>query len=355
MLKQTVAALMVASASIVGAASAAEAQTIKVLVLQEDWDKTSLRRNNRIQRAVLNTWQQTLHAPAYQNMIKRYGIAGMDVYDETGVGLDFYGPDRSRRSDEELIRFSEQVSNPTIDVVVLYTLYAKAVADPYTHVKKLLMSMSYRALDVKSKRFFGGDNIDIDRDGIPLLGCATQLKHVGPDAHCVKEFVSTYGERLARDAGNALSLRLAALIGQQYGHSDPNYAPDDNSKIGDADGYQPDGGVDTGGQDYASVGHGGALKGCPNIPVTFIITYEGFSQRQMTFVENNMSQWRCALDLDAVGQSFANASYEYKTKANIGQTMRNIRLMLELAGVTAEVKNQSGNEILVRAFGVRYN
>ena len=353
MLKQTVAALMVASAGLVGAAGAAEAQTIKVLVLQEDWDKTSLRRNNRIQRAVLNTWQQTLHAPAYQGMLKRYGIAGMDVYDETGVGLDFYGADRSRRSDEELIRFSEQVRNPTIDVVVLYTLYAKAVKDPYTHVSKLLMSMSYRAIDVKSKRFFGGDNIDIDRDGIPLLGCATALKHVGPDEHCVKEFVSTYGERLARDAGNALSLRLAGLIGQHYGQADPNYDPNDNSKIGDADGYAPDG-ADTGGQDHAAIGHGN-VRGCPNIPTTFIVTYEGFSQKQMTFIENNMSQWRCALDLDAVGASFANASYEYKTKANIGQTMRNIRLMMELAGVTAEVRNQSQNEIVVRAFGVRYN
>jgi len=351
MLKQSMAALMVATASLVGAAGAAEAQTIKVLVLQEDWDTTSLRRNNRIQRAVLNTWQQTLNAPAYQGMLKRYGIGGMDVYDETGLGLDFYGPDRSRRSDEELIRFAEQVRNPTIDIVVLYTLYAKAVKDPYTHVSKLLMSMSYRALDVKSKRYFGGDNIDIDRDGIPLIGCATALKNVGPDEHCVKEFVSTYGERLARDAGNALSLRLAALIGQTYGGGAGGgaYDPDDNSKIGDADGYQPEG---SGG--YASTAPK-KVHGCPNIPTTFIVTYEGFSQKQMTFVENNMSQWRCALDLDAVGQSFANATYEYKTKANIGQTMRNIRLMLELTGVTAEVKNQSQNEIVVRAFGLRNN
>jgi len=350
MLKQTLTALMLASASLVGAAGAAEAQTIKVLVMQEDWDTTSLRRNNRIQRAVLNTWNQTLNAPAYQAMLKRYGIQGLDVYDETGVGLDFYGPDRERRSDEELIRFAEQVSNPTIDVVVLYTLYAKAVKDPYTQVSKLLMSMSYRAIDVKSKRFFGGDNIDIDRDGIPLVGCATSLKNVGPDAHCVKEFVSTYGERLARDAGNALSLRLAALLGQTYGggyDGNSGYDPNDNSKIGDADGYQPEGG------DYAAVQP--SHRNCPNIPVTFLVTYENFSQRQMTYIENNMSQWRCALDLDAVGSSFANATYEYKTKANIGQTMRNIRLMLELTGVTAEVKNQSGNEILVRAFGLRTN
>ena len=264
-------------------------------------------------------------------------------------------------SDEELIRFAEQVRNPTIDVVVLYTLYARAVKDPYTQVSKLLMSMSYRALDVKSKRYFGGDNIDIDRDGIPLLGCATSVG-LGdqPDENCVKEFVSTYGERLARDAGNALALRLAALIGQTYGGNDfagaaggaggAGYDPDDNSKIGDADGFEPEGQPIGGGQ-YAATG--GAARGCPNLPTTFIVTYEGFDQKQMTFAENNMSQWRCALDLDAIDQSFANATYEYKTKANMGQTLRNIRLMLELVGVNADVRNQSGNEIVVRAFGLR--
>lgn len=346
MLKKLTAALFVAAASL-SAAGAADAQTIKVLVLQEDWDNTSLQRNNRIQRAVLNTWQQTLNSPAYREMMARYGIAGMDVYDETGVTLDFYQQDRQRRSDEELIRLAEQVRNPTIDVVVLYTLYARAVKDPYTQVSKLLMSMSYRALDVKSKRYFGGDNIDLDRDGIPLLGCATALHGQAPDEHCVKEFVSTYGERLARDAGNALSLRLAALIGEHYGSA--GGVPSDPGKLGSADGYVPDAGT---GDNYAAVNPG---AGCPNIPTTFIITYEGFSQPQMTFAENNMSQWRCALDLDAVDQSYANATYEYKTKANIGQTMRNIRLMMELAGINADIRNQSGNEILVRAFGLRSN
>ncbi|MEZ5721142.1 MAG: hypothetical protein R3D59_05365 [Paracoccaceae bacterium] len=57
--------------------------TINVLVVQEDWDEDSLIRNNRIQTAVLNTLNQTLHAPAYQSVLERYGISGMDVYDET--------------------------------------------------------------------------------------------------------------------------------------------------------------------------------------------------------------------------------------------------------------------------------
>ena len=47
-----------------------------MLVVQEDWDEESLIRNNRIQNAVLNTLNQTLHAPAYQSVLQRYGISG---------------------------------------------------------------------------------------------------------------------------------------------------------------------------------------------------------------------------------------------------------------------------------------
>ncbi|MEM8627459.1 MAG: hypothetical protein AAGF32_05915 [Pseudomonadota bacterium] len=106
-------------------AAAAQAQTIKVLLVQEDSDKASLSRSNRIQRAVLNTFNDALNGPAYRDAIRRKGISGMDVYDETAVSLNFYQQDRSRRRDEELIALSRQIRNPRMDVLVLYTLYAR--------------------------------------------------------------------------------------------------------------------------------------------------------------------------------------------------------------------------------------
>ncbi len=341
-----------AVAALAATPATAQAQTIKVLVAQEDWDKDSLKRDNRIQRAVLNTWNSTLNAPAVLHQIKRYGIEGLDVYDETAVSLKFYEQDRVRRRDEELISLARQIKNPRIDVVVLYTLYARAVKEPYTNLTKLLTSMSYRAIDTRSGRFFGGDNLDIDPHGVVMTGCATSLNGVKPDAHCVKEFVSRNGERLARDAGNALALKLAALLGKQYGNKD-GYAADTNDKLGDADGYKDgDAGVE-GGIAKTSVGGGQ----CKNIPTTFIVEYQGFTPRQKSLIEANMSNWRCGLDLDAAvgGSSFSNAAYEYKTRLNEGQLLRQVRLMTELMGIVADIRNQGRNKIEVRAVGLRGN
>lgn len=342
-----------AVAALAAAPAAAQAQTIKVLVTQEDWDKDSLKRNNRIQRAVLNTWNSTLNSPDVLHQMKRYGIEGLDVYDETAVSLKFYEQDRVRRRDEELISLARQIKNPRIDVVVLYTLYARAVKEPYTHLTKLLTSMSYRAIDTRSGRFFGGDNLDVDPHGVVMTGCATSINGVKPDAHCVKEFVSRNGERLARDAGNALALKLGALLGQHYGHKNVGYAEDTNDKLGDADGYKDgDAGAETG-VDVAKVGGGH----CKNIPTTFVVEYQGFSPRQKTLIEANMSNWRCGLDLDAAvgGSSLSNAAYEYKTRLNEGQLIRQVRLMTELMGVVADIRNQGHNKIQIRSVGLRGN
>ncbi|MEL6746749.1 MAG: hypothetical protein AAFO79_02900, partial [Pseudomonadota bacterium] len=266
-----------------------------------------------------------------------------DVYDETAVSLNFYQQDRSRRRDEELIALSRQIRNPRMDVLVLYTLYARAVKDPYTQISKLLMSMNYRALDVRSGRFFGGDNIDIDRDGVPLTGCATGLNGGEATAFCVKEFVANEGERLARDAGNALALRLASLLGDTYGNS--SRFSDENEKLGDADGFKGD---DDGAPAVAS-----NSRGCVNIPTTFVVDFRNFSQKQLNFIESNMTQWKCAMDLDAIDGSLANARYEYKTRANQGMLVRNIRIMMELIGVTADTRSEGRNQIIVRGIGLR--
>ena len=352
MFRKMLGALMLASATLVGIANAAHAQTIKVLVMQNDEDPHSLGRDNRIQRAILNTWQQTLHAPAFTEHFKKFGIQGMDVYDES-IFLDVFVDDPTkRRNKAQLIRTAELASNPTIDVLILYTVYAKAIKDPYTHVTKLVMSLDYHAIDVKSKRFFGGDNIDTDRDGIPLIGCAAHLNGQAPDEHCIKELVSTYGEQLARDAGNAMAIRLGGLIAQQYAHAG-GYSEDAGKPAGEE--YSVEGGADSalGGDIVGAVTPD--TRHCPNIPTTFLVTFEGFSQKHITFLETNLGQWKCALDLDAVSQSFGNATYEYKTKANAGQAMRSIRLILEQIGVVASISAQSQNEVLVRAIGLRNN
>ncbi len=345
------------AAVVASSAVAFASPTVKVLVAQEDWDKHSLKRNSRIQNAILNAFNATLNAPAYKSYIKKYGLEGLDVYDETAVTLDFYHPDRVRRSDEELIALSRQIKNPPINVLTLYTVYAKAVTDPYTKIAKLQMSLNYRVLDVRSGRFLGGDNLDIDTSGVPFTGCAAGLYGQAPDPHCVAEFVAEHGERLARDAGNKLAIQLAALVGPHYGN-----APVAVVEIPAVDGEVVE----------APAKHGEVVEGetvveevivakpkyskvCANIPTTFLITFRGFGQKHVNFIEENMAHWKCVLHLDTVDSSFSQVTYEYKTRADAVRILRNIRLMSELMGLIVDPKTEGRNEIVVTALPLRHN
>ncbi len=300
----------------------ADVPTINVLVVQEDWDEDSLIRNNRIQNAVLNTLNQTLHAPAYQSVLQRYGISGMDVYDETFLTLDFYEQDRQRRRDEELISI------------------ARAVTDPYTQIVKLQMSLNYRAINIRDGRWMGGDNLDIDTAGVPFTGCATGINGTPADPHCVKEFVSQYGENLARNAGNKLAIQLAGQLGRADGSApqgsvaDPAVDSTNAVVTGETMAYQ-------------------AVQGCGNIPSTFQVQWVGFEQRQINAIEEHMNFWKCALDTDVTDSDFSQVTFSYKTRADKARVVRNIRLMLELLGQIAEPRTEGSNTIEVEALGIR--
>lgn len=336
-------ALAAAAFLSLGAATAAVAQaTINVLVVQEDSDPQSVERGSRIQNAVLSTLSQTLNAPAYQSRLAQQGIGGMDVYDETAVTVEFYGQDRTRRTDQELVSLSRQIRNPMLDVLVPYTLYARAVENPYTNVVSLRMSMSYRALSVRDGRFLGGDNLDLDPAGIPFTGCATSTAGTQADPHCVQEFVAENGERLARVAGNQLAIQLASLL--------PAVAPVTPAPVA---------GADTGaktvveGADPVAVAP--SSSACANLPVTRMITFRGYDQRQLTAVESNIRFWDCAMDMDVADSDFGEMTYQYQTRADAARLIRNIRLMNELLGVTADIRDEGANTIVVEALGVRSN
>jgi len=337
-MKKLLIAALATATTLFAAPASADLPGINVLVMQEDWDEESLARNNRIQIAVLNTLNQTLHSPAYQTQLQKYGISGMDVYDETSLTLGFYGPDRTRRSDEELISLARTINNPEMDVMVPYTIYARAVTDPYTQIVKLQMSLNYRALGVRDGRWLGGDNLDLDTAGIPFTGCAAGINGTPADPHCVREFVAANGEDLARNAGNKLAIQLAGTLGRAYGSVQ---------------------GGTTGGGTNAVVQGGDSgvtqVAGCGNIPTTFQVKWIGFEPSQVNAIEEHMNFWKCALDTDVTDQDFSQITFSYKTRADKARVLRNIRLMLELMGAVAEPRTEGANGIVVEALGIREN
>ena len=141
---------------------AASAEPIRTLIVQEDDEKDALPRGGRIQRAILNAFNAGLSAPNAARLYDRYGIDGIDVYDEVSLTLPYDEQGRSRRNIQELISVVRTIRNPRMDIVVPYTLYVKAVDNRYDRITRLQMSLSYRALDVRNGRYIAGDNIDID-------------------------------------------------------------------------------------------------------------------------------------------------------------------------------------------------
>ena len=80
-MKRLLTATAVAALAAFSTVSAVSAQTVKVMIMQLDEDKASLKRGNRIQNSISRVFQQTIYAPDYQQRMRQYGIQGFDQYD----------------------------------------------------------------------------------------------------------------------------------------------------------------------------------------------------------------------------------------------------------------------------------
>jgi hypothetical protein len=316
--------------------AATAAETIKLMIMQEDDDPESIERDTRIQRSVLNAFNQALSAPSSSDIYRKYGIEGMDVYDEKMLTMSFDRQGRTRRQDTELISVAREVRNPRLDVLVLYTLYAKGVKAPYADFVKLQMSMSYRALDVRSGRVLGGENLDLDRDGEALRGCAAGGTDGKPDPHCVKEFVAERAERLVRDAGNTLAIQLAALSkgaggsGERSGSNDAGGAAGSASPTGD--------GAD-----------------CATSPRSYLITFRGMTDQDVRYLVKRMEDWNCHVSLTLEDSRATETSYAYKVRATDAKLKRNIEVTMERLQLEGDVETRGNNELLVKAIPIRRN
>ncbi|MBJ3774282.1 hypothetical protein [Acuticoccus mangrovi] len=317
---------------------AASAQTVDVLILQSDQDPNSLERGSQIQNGMLLEFQKVLNSPNVVSYMRQFGIEGMDVADEKAVILTNPGYDttRTRRSDEELITLSRQIPGHSFDAIVLYTLYARAVPDPYTKISLLQASIQYRVLG-RDGRFLGGDNMNLDTSGIPFTGCAAAVAGQQPDPYCVRQLVLDNVSRLAQDAANKIALQLAALVGR----SAPAQPATTNAAIGG------------GGTSVPLTGSTGGA--CGNIPVTYIVSFEGVEGRQKNAIEEFMSSWACAMNLELQDDSLSTVSYRYKTTADRRRIVRNIRQMADMMGLIVETSLRGETEIAVETIGLRHN
>ncbi len=352
-MKRLLAAAGLASLTLIGAASAASAQTVKVMVMQVDGDATSLKAGNRIQNSILRVFQNTVRSPDYQRLMAQYNIQGFDVYNEAALGIQFpnYNRDNHRRSQQEVISFARNFTNPKLDVVITYSAYAEAVEDPYTGIAKLQGTLEYQALNMLDNQFLGGDRLTLNTAGVPFTGCAAGTGNNGqPSEECVKRFVSDNFDVLARDAANQMAIQLATPLGLAFGGHQQVIVPTQPTQP-----VQPSQPIIGNNQN----GTGGQLAPrypnpeCRNLATNFSLTFEGFDNYRITAVEQFLSSWSCAFDVDIVQSNFSSATYDYKTSADQGRLVRNLRLMLDAMGVVGSVRTNGQNEIKVEILQTR--
>ena len=88
-------------------------EALNFIVMGEDADTDSISRNSRVYKRV-------------QNALKYQLIGyGYSVFDEVAVSNGLLADKNIRRSDDELLSIARSVREPSMDLVVLFTIYAR--------------------------------------------------------------------------------------------------------------------------------------------------------------------------------------------------------------------------------------
>jgi hypothetical protein len=189
----------------------------------------------------------------------------------------------------------------------------------------LQMAMNYRALDIRSGRVLGGDNLDLNQDGEPMTGCAAAVGQNTPDRHCVKEFVAEKAERLVRDAGNTLATQLAALSRGVCKSDTQDVAANEDRPGGN----------------------------CETRPQSYLVSFRNITAGDIAQIVKRMKEWSCAIDLGLENSSPSEASYSYKVRANDVLLRRNLEMTMTQLGLQGGVETRGSNELLVKAIPIR--
>ncbi len=161
---------------------------LNLLVMSEDADKDTIPRDSRVFRRVITGIQN--------QMVDE----GFDVYDETLVTMDNYEQGRTRRSRPEILDIARSVTNPPMDIVTNFLIYASVNEVGYT--AKVRVRIDGEILHVKSKKYLGNFEGVSPREWNISPKCAKSRE-------CVLEEVGEKARIIANDVGAVLAEKLA--------------------------------------------------------------------------------------------------------------------------------------------------
>ncbi|GJD58502.1 hypothetical protein [Methylobacterium dankookense] len=310
--RAALAAVSIGLALLVQPAEALAQSKPNLVVMGEDADEDSVPRGNRIFQRVIAELSETM------------SLRGYNVYDETAVAMGFTQPNRVRRRDAELIEVARAVSNPPLDVVAVFQIYASASKSAYSDIVRPEVRIPGRLLNVRTGQSLG--SFEVAGVQLPPLpqGC---------DRECLLERVGAEAKAIAGDVASALAAKLDGFV-----------APRRGADLGTAAAAVA-----------PSPGAAGAAPGgeaCGGLPTAYTVKLSGFSAQEIQAAEEYMAAFRCYEHHRPVRAGGSAAEYWYETRSDSARLGRNLRLMLEHMSAPGQVQF-SGNTFVISRVATR--
>jgi hypothetical protein len=267
-------------------------ERINMLVMSDDADTDTVPRNNRIYNRVQLALSEYLNTRGFQ------------VYDETGISMDFARTNRVRRTDAMLYEIARAAPTP-IDVIVVYQIYASVRSSPNIGIRTPDIRIPGRILNARTGQFIGTFEVG---------GFQLQPLPVNCQSECLLENVGGQARILATDLGSAIAQKLSGFA--RPGGSGATAAATD-------------------GKDGTPVA--ASADGCTSLPTDYVIQLRDFSAADITRIEGEFVRWGCYQQHRATQMTANSADFFYRTSADSARVNRNFRLMLELVGLNAQV------------------
>ncbi|SFU50631.1 hypothetical protein SAMN02799631_01001 [Methylobacterium sp. 174MFSha1.1] len=279
-----------------------------VVVMGEDADEDAVPRGNRIFQRVIAELSETMN------------LRGYNVYDETAVAMGFTQPNRVRRRDAELIEVARAVSNPPLDVVAVFQIYASASKSAYSDIVRPEVRIPGRLLNVRTGQSLG--SFEVAGVQLPPLpqGC---------DRECLLERVGGEAKIIAGDVAAALTAKLDGVV-----------APRRGAEPGAGAGAAPGAG--------AAVAAAPGAEACGGLPTAYVVRMTGFSAQEVQAAEEYMAAFRCYEHHRPVRAGASAAEYWYETRSDSARLGRNLRLMLEHMSAPGQVQFSGNTFVLSR-------
>ncbi|MDN4501390.1 hypothetical protein QX776_03215 [Alteromonadaceae bacterium BrNp21-10] len=172
-----------------GFSSAYAADNPNILVMGEDSDEGTIPRDSRVFKRVVGALVNQMHDNSF------------NVYEETAVTLDDFSQGRVRRDDGELIDIGRSIKRPPIDIVVIFSIYTRALDRGNT--SKIKLRIEGRLLNVKTGKRLGNFEVVSGQ----VLNAPTKCSR-----DCILEIVGDKSRVLANDLGAVLAEKLAWMV-----------------------------------------------------------------------------------------------------------------------------------------------